>query len=69
MCIRDSISNPYGSALKRYLRKDLKKDDIVDSLALLISLVHKKETKYIVSEHIADQKNITMRIVYPKLNL
>ena len=64
-----NISNAYDSALKKYLRKDLKKDDIVDSLALLISLVHKKETKYIVSEHIADQKNITMRIVYPKLNL
>ena len=64
-----NISNIYGLALKKHLRKDVKKDDIIDSLALLISLIHKKETKYIESEHISDQKNITMRIVYPNLNL
>ena len=44
------------------------KDDILDSLALLISLKVKTKTSYLSSDILTDDKKIPMKIAYPFIN-
>ena len=63
-----SIFEIFNSTLKKYSRKLVSKDDILDSLALLISLKVKTKTNYLSSDIETDDKKIPMKIAYPFIN-
>jgi predicted RNase H-like nuclease len=62
-----AIYETFNSTLKKYSRKLISKDDILDSLGLLISQKVKRKTNYLSADIITDEEKIPMRIAYPSI--